>query len=139
MKTEEKNITSLNEYLSFLDIHQIAEGIKKEKGYDIAGHMGIRISQGKLTPYNMLGILKEKKPLEKSILGIFKYTKPQRADLLGELWNEDEKFILKIYGQDNYLEVSKLIKKHLSPYRIKPEKFVYQDKREESYLFDEVD
>lgn len=137
MKTEECNITSLNEYLSFLDFHQIAEGIKEEKGYDIAGHMGIRISQGRPSPCNMFGILKEKKPLEKRILGI-KRTKPQRADLLGELWNEDEKFTLKIYGHDNYLEVSRLIKKHLSPYGIKPEKFVYQDKKEESYLFDEV-
>ncbi|HPD81813.1 MAG TPA: hypothetical protein PK357_01810 [Candidatus Pacearchaeota archaeon] len=137
MKTEEHNITSLNEYLSFLDMHGIAKGIKQEKGYDIAGHMGIRVSEEKQAPHNMFGILKEKQPLEKSILGI-KYKKPQRADLLGELWNEDEKFILKIYGHDNYLEVSKLIKKHLSLYGIKPEKFVYQDKRRESYLFDDV-
>ena len=124
MKTEEQNITSLNEHLSFLDIHDIAEKVREEKGYAIAGHMGIRVSEEKQSPPSMFGILKEKQS--------------QRADLLGELWNEDNKFTLKIYGHDNYLEVSRLIKKHLSPYRIKPEKFVYQDKREESYFFDEV-
>jgi len=137
MKTEEYNITSLNEYLSFLDMNNIARGIKEEKGYDIAGHMGIRVPEEKSSPCNMFGILKEKEPLEKSILGI-KYKKSQRADLLGELWKDDNKFLLKVYGQDNYLEVSRLIKKHLSPYKIKPEKIVYQDKREESYLFDKV-
>ncbi len=137
MKTEEYTITSLNEYLSFLDMHRIARGIKEEKGYDIAGHMGIRVPEEKTSPYNMFGILKDKKPLEKRILGI-KYSQKQRADLLGELWREDDKFTLKVYGQENFLEVSKLIKKHLSPYKPKLSKIVYTDRREESYLFDDV-
>ena len=135
MKTEEHNITSLNEYLSFLDI--LENGIRNEKGYDIAGHMGIRVPEKKKHPSNMLGILKEKEPIEKVVLGI-KYNQSQKADLLGELWKEDDKFTLKVYGQDNYLEVSRLIKKHLSPYKIKPEKVIYQDSREESYLFKDV-
>jgi hypothetical protein len=137
MKTEEHNITSLNEYLSFLDIQGIARKIKKEKGYDIAGHLGIRIPEGKEAPYNMFGVLKEKQHLEKNILGI-KYKKSQRADLLGELWKEEDKYLLKVYGQDNYIELIRLIKKHLLSRKSKLDRIVYQDKREEGYLFDNV-
>lgn len=136
MKTEEYTITSLNEYLSFLE--RVAEGISKEKGYAVAGHMGIRVPDKKTSPSNMLGILKEKEPLEKSILGFIKYHKPQRADHLGELWKDNNKFTLKIYGQDNYLETMELIKKYSPHEEINLEKFVYQDPKEETYISDLV-
>ncbi len=137
MKTEEYNITSLNEYLSFLDMHGLSQRIREEKGYNIAGHLGIRVPEEKQAPYNMFGILKEKQPVVKSIFGI-KYKKPQRAELLGELWKEEDKYLLKVYGQDNYIELMRLIKKHLSSRKSKLDKIIYQDKREESYLFDDV-
>ncbi|MGY4884051.1 MAG: hypothetical protein ACP5NZ_00540 [Nanobdellota archaeon] len=135
MKTEEYNITSLNGYLSFLEA--IAKGIKEEKGYAVAGHMGVRVSKNKKHPCKMFGILKEKAPIEKRILG-FKYNEPQRADLLGEFWEEDNKFNLNIYGQDNYLETMGLIKKYSPHNKINLDKFVFQDKREEAYLSDLV-
>jgi hypothetical protein len=136
METEEQNITSLNDYLSFLEspIHRIAKEVMEE-GYDIAGHMGIRVSEKNKHPSNMIGILKNKDPLEKRILGI-KFNQKQRAELIGELWNNNDKFTLKVYGQDNYLEVCRLVKKHLSAYNIKPKKVIYQDSREESYISD---
>lgn len=137
MKTEEYNITSLNEYLSFLDMYRIAGAIKEEKGYDIAGHLGIRVPEKKQAPPHMFGILKERPPLEKSILGI-KRTKPQKSELLGELWEEDGGYLLKVYGQDNYIELIRLIKKHLLSRKSKLDKIIYQDKREEGCLFDYV-
>lgn len=114
-------------------MHRIANEIRKEKGYDIAGYMGIRVPKGKQSPCNMFGILRENEPLEKSILGI-KYTQPQRADLLGELWKEDERILLKVFGERNYREASGLIKKHLRDYKIKPEKIVFMDEEKERYL-----
>jgi hypothetical protein len=43
---------------------------------------------------------------------------------------------VEIYGQDNYLEVAKLVKKIASPYKIKISKFVHQHPRKETYLSD---
>src|SRR4030043_129532 len=117
----EKNIGSLEEFLSFLDnpIYRIAKGVKEE-GYDIAGHMGIRVPETKQPPCNMVGILKNKKPVKKSVCG-FKYNKKQRADLLAEVWEDDrekdKKLIAHIYGYDNFHEASRLIEKFSSPYK----------------------
>jgi hypothetical protein len=136
----EKNIGSLDEFLSFLEnpVYRIAEELRKE-GYEIAGHMGVKVPKEKQPPHNMVGILKDKKPLEKNICG-FKYNKKQRADLLAEVWEDntekDKKLIAHIYGYENFREASRLIKRLSSPYRVKIVKLVYKDPREENYLSD---
>jgi hypothetical protein len=135
-----QNISSLDEFLSFLEnpTSKIAEGLRKE-GYEIAGHMGLKVPSDKKPPYNMVGILKDKKPLEKNICG-FKHNKKQRADLIAEVWEDntekDKKLIAHIYGYDNFREASRLIKRLSSPYGIKIVKLVYKDPREENYLSD---
>jgi hypothetical protein len=125
-------------------IYRIAKGLREE-GYEIAGHMGIKVPKEKQPPHNMVGILRKKEPIKKRFLGIIPYTEKQRHDYVGKLWTdnvekgaiEDKKWILNIYGQDNFTEVTGLMNKFASP-DVEIDRFVYKDKREESYLFDEV-
>jgi hypothetical protein len=145
----EKNINSLEEYLSFFENHtsKIAKELRKE-GYEIAGHMELKVPKEKQPPYNMVGILRKKEPIQKKLLGI-RYNMPQREDCIGKVWTDnreingiqavnDKRWLVEIYGQDNYLEVAKLVKKIASPYKIKISKFVHENPREEAYLSDIV-
>ena len=95
---------SLDKLISSFEspVYKIAEGLREE-GYKIAGHMGVK---QKNSTHNMVGILKEREPIQKSFLGI-KYNANQKAFLLGTLWinneernaDEDSKWVLEVYGQ----------------------------------------
>ena len=121
-------------------LYRIAEELRGE-GYSIAGHMGVK---QKKPSANMIGILKERKPLEKRFF-VFKYHQHQRAFHLGTIWlnnpeigaSEDKKWVLKIYGKDYQAKLTKIIEKVSSPYGIEVEVILSRKTpKRETYLFE---
>lgn len=120
--------------------YSLAEKLR-ERGYDIAGHAGIRT---KKPIHNFIGILKDRKPLQKSFFGI-KYKRNQRAINLGKLWFNDEErnadenktWVLDVYGRKHLSEVTKLINAISKPYKINIKvNLKSEHPKEETYLSD---
>ena len=123
-------------------VHGIARGLR-ERGYEIAGHGGIRVKENKNPATSVVGVLEETEPIQKSFLGFMKYNEKQRARLIGELWlnnaprygDYDEKWIFKPYGKEYAVKITKIIKKICAPYKVKLEIEPPTDSpREEVYL-----
>jgi hypothetical protein len=141
-----QNISSLDEFLSFLESNtsKIARELRKE-GYGISGHMEIKVPQKKQPPYDMVGILRKKEPIKKKILGV-SYNLAQREDCIGKIWTDnrkingieanDKRWIVEIYGPENFMEMDGLSNRLSSLYGVETPKFVYIDPREETYLSD---
>lgn len=119
----------------------IAEKLK-EKGYDISGHGGVRLKEKTLSSF--IGILKDRKPVEKRILG-FKYNKKQRALHLGTLWfnnnkkdaDENKNWVLEVYGKKYLPTLTKLVNSLSKPYNVQVEvKLKNEYPLEETYLSD---
>lgn len=138
----EKENNSLDKLALSLEnpLYEIAERLRKE-GYAIAGYMGVK---QKKPSANMIGILKERKPLEKRFF-VFKYHQHQRAFHLGTIWlnnpeigaSEDKKWVLKIYGKDYQAKLTKIIEKVSSPYGIEVEVILSRKTpKRETYLFE---
>jgi hypothetical protein len=141
----EQNISSLNELLSFWEnpVYKIAEGLRKE-GYEVAGHMGVKVPEQKQPPCNMVGILKERDPIQKSFFGI-KYNKSRRAFHLGTIWInneekgaiEDEKWILEVCGEKYKSKLTELVEKIALPYNVQVETILSRKTpMRETYLSD---
>jgi len=142
----EQNISSLNELLSFLENNtsKIARELRKE-GYEIAGHMEVKVPQKKQPPYDMVGVLRKKEPIKKKVFGV-SYNKAQRKDCIGKIWTNnreingieanDKRWIAEIYGPENFIEMDGLSNRLSSLYGVQISKFVYRDSRKERYIFD---
>ncbi len=133
---------NLKKYFNFINGPSYGvSNILKEKGYNVAGHAGIR---KKVPLSNFLGILKEREPLEKSLFGI-KYIKNRRAMHLATIWfndskrkaNESSNWLVEVYGKEYLSEVSKLIKPLSKQYCVKVKINLKTElPREETYLSD---
>lgn len=119
----------------------------RENGYEIAGHMGIKINKKKKPNRNFLGILEDRKPLQKNFLGVryLKYNLPQRAYLLATLWFNDEKrkadenklWILEVRRKEYLNKLTKLVNALSEPYNVKVKVKLKSDGLvEEKYLSD---
>lgn len=118
-------------------VYRIAKGLRK-KGYEIAGHMGVK--QKKPT-CNMVGILKEREPIQKNFYGI-KYNQNQRALYVATLWInseekkaiEDKRWVLEVNDEKYKTKLTKLVEKLSLPYNVKIQVKLLNDPREETYL-----
>jgi hypothetical protein len=106
-------------------IDDLAEGLREE-GYVPAGRLGIA-NPKQLDP-NMVGILKDRDPVQGSFLGI-KYNKMQKALHLGTILInskeegaiEDKKWILKINKSKYTSKLTEVVQKLAAPYNVEVE------------------
>jgi hypothetical protein len=136
----EKNKEQLEEkvFLYQRPIYDVAEKLKKE-GYSIAGHLRVR----RETPTcNMIGILKDREPIQKNFLG-FKYTKKQRAFHLGTVWfnridkNADEykEWVFEAHGKKEMEKLTKLLEEISFTYNVRVKTNLhYNTPKREAYL-----
>jgi hypothetical protein len=124
-------------------VYRIAEGLKEE-GYAPAGRLGIKQNEPNRLDPNMVGILKERKAIEKSFFG-FKYNQPQRAFHLGTIWindedkgaKEDKKWILEVCGKKYESKLTELVEKLALPYNVQVETILSRKTPKlETYLSD---
>jgi hypothetical protein len=105
--------------------YSVSEELRK-RGYEIAGHMNLRIPRQKNPMSAFIGILKNQKPVQKKIFGI-KLNRERKAVYLGRLWFnneskmavEDEKWVLDVYGRRNLSELTKLLNSISKDYGVK--------------------
>ena len=89
------------------------------KGYHIANHAGVRVSE---PLQDVLGILEPKEPIKKSFLRSI--LNMEKRDLyIGTLFVDkesigarpDENWILEVYGRDNVPKLTELVREHSEP------------------------
>lgn len=110
------NLTNLTDISSFCygPSYSVSEELK-ERGYELAGHMNLKLGKQKKPLSSFIGILKNQKPIQKKILGI-KLNKRQKAIYIGKIWfnnesknaYEDKKWVLEVYGRRHLSEMTKL-------------------------------
>ena len=141
---EKENRNSLCDLISPYEnpAYIIAEELRGE-GYAIAGHLGVK---QKFPSPGFVGILKERKPIQKNFYGI-KYNKSQRALHLGTIWmnnrekeaTENKNWVLEVYGEKYLPRLTKIVEKISAPYNVKIEvKLLSKEPKEEHYLSDLV-
>ena len=141
LRNMKEDIDQLDKILSLCEdpVLSIAKELREE-GYEIAGCMGVR---QKTPPCNLIGILKEREPIQKDFYGILKWNKNQRALHLGtillnckkEKAEEGEKWVLEVYGREYLLELTEVVKRLSLPYKAKIQVKLCSDfPREENYL-----
>jgi hypothetical protein len=120
-------------------IYTVAKRLEEE-GYSIAGHMGIR---REMPTCNMIGILKDRKPVEKSLLGIIKWKKNQKALHLGTVWfnhiekdaDEYERWVFEANGIKEMSKLTNILEEVSLPYKVKIQSVLYNNvPKRETYL-----
>lgn len=146
---KEKEGSSLNEIISSCQspVYEVAERFREE-GYDVAGHMRVRVSNIKNLPKNMIGVLKDREPVQASFLGLksifgYQLTRQPRAFHYGRIWFDDEdkgaiegkNWFFEANGTKEMFKIKRILEDIASPYGIKVQSELYhKHPKRERYL-----
>jgi len=143
---KEETGSKLNQIIDACEGHlyEVADRLKQE-GYDIAGHMRVR---RKNPSPNMIGVLKDRAPVQASVLGLknifgYQLTRQPRAFHYGRIWFNDEdkgavygkNWVYEANGTVEMFKITKLLEDIASPYGITVQsKLRHKAPKRERYL-----
>jgi hypothetical protein len=140
LSNSEMNLKGMNDSLFHGPSYSIADKLK-ENGYEISGHGGIK---REYPLYSFMGILRNKKSIQKKFCGI-KWNKVQRADNLGKLWlnnseknaEENKSWTLEVYGKEHESNLVNVIKGVSDSYNVNLHVCIRRETpKKEVYLYD---
>jgi hypothetical protein len=128
-------------------LYEVAERLREE-GYDIAGHMRVR---RKNPSPNMIGVLKDRAPVQASFLGIenifgYKLTRQPRAFHYGRIWFDDEdkgaikgkNWVYEANGTKEMFKINKILEDVASPHGITVQSKLYHKHPKRERYIDEL-